>query len=630
MRPISLSDRLRYAFDNTIARGPVALVAWLGLIAAVLVLAATGIVLLLSPAAPDQMSSPAVLWNVMFQALTPNPVDPSAGPLIYLLAMLFITFASIFIVSMLIGILTSGLEGKVQELRKGRSLVVETGHTVILGWSEQIYTILSELSAANANRARSCIAILADRDKVEMEDDIRAKVGSTGRTRVVCRAGSPLDLADLEIVNPHAARSVIILSPDAPDPDSHVIKAILAITNNPRRRSEPYHIVAEIRDPKNMEAARLVGCDEATLVLAGDTISRITVQTCRQAGLSVVYTELLNFGGDEIYFQEEPALTGRMFGEAILAYEDSCVIGLRTKNGVRLNPPMDTVIAAGDNVIAISEDDDTVRLSGKSEWHIETGAIRKAGSRRAKPERTLILGWNQRGLSILRELDAYVVRGSTAVIVADTGTLRETVASATKTLKNLRLTVREADTTDRRVLDSLNVEAFQHVITLAYSESLDVQASDAKTLITLLHLRDIAGRKGHAFSIVSEMLDVRNRELADVTRADDFIVSETLISLLLSQLAEKKALMPVFADLFDPGGSELYLKPAEDYVAPGIAVNFYTVTEAARRRGEVAIGYRLAAEADDSSKAHGVHVNPDKSRLLPFAIGDKVIVLAES
>ena len=104
---------------------------------------------------------------------------------------------------------------------------------------------------------------------------------------------------------------------------------MLAITNNPNRRAEPYHIVAEIREPKNMDVARMVGKDEVELVLVGDLISRIIAQTCRQSGLSVVYTELLDFGGDEIYFHEEPALVGKTFGEALLAYEDSAVIGLR-------------------------------------------------------------------------------------------------------------------------------------------------------------------------------------------------------------------------------------------------------------------------------------------------------------
>ena len=62
------------------------------------------------------------------------------------------------------------------------------------------------------------------------------------------------------------------------------------------------------------------------------------------------------------------------------------------------------------------------------------------------------------------------------------------------------------------------------------------------------------------------MLDLRNRALAEVTRADDFIVSDRLTSLLITQISENKRLRPVFDDLFDPHGAEIYLRPSGEYV----------------------------------------------------------------
>jgi ribosomal protein S5 len=122
---------------------------------------------------------------------------------------------------------------------------------------------------------------------------------------------------------------------------------------------------------------------------------------------------------------------------------------------------------------------------------------------------------------------------------------------------------------------------------------------------------------------------VRNRELAEVTQADDFIVSNKLTSLMLSQISENKELTAVFDDLFDPEGSEIYLKPVTHYVATGREINFYTVAEAARRRGEVALGYRRMKDAKNAEKAYGVAVNPKKHERLTFAPEDEVIVLAE-
>ena len=173
------------------------------------------------------------------------------------------------------------------------------------------------------------------------------------------------------------------------------------------------------------------------------------------------------------------------------------------------------------------------------------------------------------------------------------------------------------------------MRGYDHIIVLSYSDLMEKQQADAKTLITLLHLRDIADRGGHGLSVVSEMLDLRNRALAEVTRADDFIVSDKLVSLILSQVSENKQLNAVFADIFDPEGSEIYLKPAGNYVKLGQPVNFYTVTAAARQRGEVALGYRIRAHSADASLAYGVAVNPDKDKAITFSEADRMIVIAE-
>ncbi len=635
MKRISLSDRLRYAFDNTMSKGATALIGWLFVLSVLLVVIVSLLVVVAGVAPEGDDGQPLgfvqVAWMSLMRTLDAGTMGADVGSWPFLLAMFAVTVGGIFVVSTLIGVLTSGIEGKLEELRKGRSLVVEEGHTAILGWSSQVFTIIPELAAANANRRRGCVAILADKDKVEMEDEIAAKVGDTGRTRIVCRRGNPIEMADLEIVNPHAARSIVILSQETSDPDAQVIKTLLAITNNPGRRPEPYHIIAEIHDQRNAEVARIAGGQEVHLVVADDLLSRITGQTCRQSGLSVVYTDLMDFSGDEIYFREEPALVGKTFHDALLAYEDSAVIGLCSGDGhnVRLNPPMDTRIEAGDQVIAISEDDDTIRLSGLSDDHIEPDAMREASPRPRVPERTLILGWNRRLASVLRHLDDYVAPGSEALVVAADEEVGATIEREFSDLKRQTVRFRQGDTTDRRTLQSLGLEAYDHIIVLSYSGRLGAQEADACTLITLLHLRSLAEQAGRQFSVVSEMLDVRNRELAEVARADDFIVSDRLVSLMMAQLSENPRLQPVFEDLFSPEGSELYLKPIEDYVQPGRPVSFYTVVESAARQQQVAVGYRLRAEAADAGKAYGVHLNPDKSARVTFAPGDRIIVLAE-
>ena len=631
MQP-SFRQKLQYRFDNLMSRGTPAMIGMLFALSLVIVFVA-GAVISVTGFSQDGQRIPfgEAAWESLMRTLDSGTMGGDVGTG-FRIVMLFVTLGGIFIVSALIGVLSNGLEAQMDRLRKGRSQVLENNHTLILGWSAQIFTILSELMIANENQSNARIVVLANKDKVEMEDEIKERVEVKGKTRVICRNGSPIDPNEIEIASPHSAKSIIVLPPENNDPDTDVIKTVLAITNNPKRRAEKYHIVTQIREAKNLNVLKMVGRnDHVQAILTGDLVARVVAQTSRQSGLSVVYTELMNFGGDEIYFKHEPELAGKTFGEALLLYEDSCVMGLRKANGrILLNPPMDSVIEKDDQIFALSADDDTIRIVATSGLvQINEAVIRSSREPfHPKPEKCLILGWNRSGTTIVHELDNYVPSGSQVTVVADVYGIEKQINAHGGKLKNQKLNVKEEETTDRNLLDSLEIEDYDHVIVLAYS-TLDQQEADAKTLVTLLHLRDIAEKDETPFSIVSEMLDLRNRELAEATQVDDFIVSEHLISLMMSQLSENSELFDVFTDIFDPEGAEIYLKPASDYVSLGEPVNFYTVVEAARRRGETTLGYRLVSEAKDAGKAYGAHTNPKKSEQVVFTSADKVIVIAE-
>ena len=117
--------------------------------------------------------------------------------------------------------------------------------------------------------------------------------------------------------------------------------------------------------------------------------------------------------------------------------------------------------------------------------------------------------------------------------------------------------------------------------------------------------------------------------LAQTYRNWELIVSDKVISLMVAQLSENPWLSGVFEDLFDADGSEVYMRPAEHYVAAGTEATFATIVEAARRRNESALGYRTRDGEDEADRNFGVVINPRKSHTFTVAPGDRVIVLAE-
>ncbi|HKO38511.1 MAG TPA: hypothetical protein VJU14_09090 [Solirubrobacterales bacterium] len=628
----SLMQRLRYAFDNTMARGTPALVGWLAMATVALIAFFTAVVLVADLAPDTDDDSPGVVgqsFKSLLHALDPGTIAGDDGNWPFLVVMLLVTLGGLFVVSALIGVIATGLDSRIEELRKGRSAVLEENHTLILGWSDTIFTVLAELDIANESQKKPSAVVLAEHDKVEMDDLIREKV-KPKRTRVVTRSGSPIDLGHLGLVRPEKARSIVVLSPEEDEePDAQVIKIVLALTKGKDHRDRDYHIVAEIQNPANLRAAGLVSGDEAVLIDKQEMIAKLVVHAARQSGASVAFIDLLDFEGDEIYFREDPGLAGHNFGEVLFAYEDCSAIGVIDTSGkVLLNPPSERKIEKGERLIAIAADDARLAAAPPRQGEIESDAIASVAPSSQEPESILVLGWNIGAVAVIREFDEFLLPGSRLLLVADETEARECIEEQRAEVSNTEVEFREGSATDRETLESIELERFDHVIVLATAR-LDPQRADARTLVTLLQLRDIAERRGAEFSIVSEMLDERNRQLAEVTRVDDVIVSDKIISLMLTQISENRELAEVFKELFSARGSEIYLRPASDYVLAGREASYATVVEAARRRGECAIGYRQGADADDPDAGFGVWINPAKSETMACAEGDRVIVLAE-
>ena len=203
MKSATWSDRLRYQFDNYMSRGTGALISGLAVFSLVIIVIAGFIVSLggnmFAPERSPGLSFLEAAWESMMRTLDAGTMGGDSG-WGFRIVMFLVTLGGVFVISTLIGVLTSGVESKMDELRKGKS----------------------------------CLVILGEKDKVEMEDEIRVNVGDTVWTRIVCRSGSSIDTNDLRMVSLATSRSIIVLSTDRENPDADVIKTILAITDDPK------------------------------------------------------------------------------------------------------------------------------------------------------------------------------------------------------------------------------------------------------------------------------------------------------------------------------------------------------------------------------------------------------------
>ncbi len=442
----SRTGRIRYAFDNSMSRGTPALVAWLGAASLVLILAFATVITVFNlregkAAADGHKGFLNELFQTMLHALDAGTVAGDAGSWPLLITMMAVTVAGLFMISALIGIVAAGIDARIADLQRGRSQVVESGHTVMLGWSDAIFPILSELAMANESSRRAVVVILADRDKVEMEHEIREKVPDLRTTRVVCRTGSPIDIADVALSSPDEARSIIVLSPGGADPDSDVIKTLLALTHTAH---DGPPVVVEIANPDNVGTARMIGRGRAIIIDKRSTVAKLIVRTSRESGAAAVYTELFDFEGDEIYFHQDHGLAEQKYGAVLRHHENASIIGLLDCDGVALlNPPHDTPVGES-SLIVVAGDDSMLATLRHSCAEVDESAITASVNAAEGPSRVLLIGWNESTKTVVAELDNYAEPGSVLTVLTELGEPQLPV------LRNLVATIQRGSTTARK------------------------------------------------------------------------------------------------------------------------------------------------------------------------------------
>ncbi|QXC62909.1 hypothetical protein KSP35_09055 [Aquihabitans sp. G128] len=614
----STSAKLRYKFDLALSRGPLVVIGYLGLVMLAIIVVAAVILMVTGIGGVNgggSVSNPfEAFWQALLRVLDSGTfAADSSWPARFL--GLFITLAGIFLAGSLIGLIANAVDQQIEQLRKGRSTVLEDGHTLVLGWSPRLPTILTEIVEANANQKRAAFVVLANVPKDEMEDELRLKVPDHGTTRVVCRTGDPSRPGDLEMVNVGGARSIIVLAGD--EGDAGVVKAVLAVRSlDPRFTSA--HVVAELENAGHARTLRTLTEGRIVTIQADEVIAQVTAQACHQAGLASVFRELLDFDGDEIYFTPVDELVGVAYRDILLAFEGCSVLGWITDDGVvELNPPAAATFGAGYELISVAEDDDKVLFTGvvpMPEVTVDCTVPFEEPS-----QRVLMIGWSDLGPGVLSELDEFLTEGSSVDLMVDPELFDVAALDpAVPGCEHCAIAVHPLGGGPEELI-AMAGGGYDQAIVLGYRDPVSVGEADARTMLTLLTL-DKAFPKGPGGPrVVAEMLDRANVAVAQTTGVEDFIVSDELSSLMIAQLSERLELHMVFDELFDADGCFVALHPAPLY-APAEPVAFAAIVAAASQRGETAFGWRVAATGE-------VVVNPPKSTSIALGPVDQVLVL---
>jgi len=640
----SLKQHIRYRFDHFMARGGRSIFVSLLAVFLIVLCVLVALRLLIELFVPEASDS-GFGWStfVTFLQLTDpgSMAEDSVSSGWYRAIAIAAGVAGIGLLAALIAFITTAVDRRLHDLRKGHSQVVESNHTLVLGWEEQrVAEIVRELIVANESVNQRAVVILADQDKEYMDDFLAMTIPDTGTTRLVTRSGSPSSLLNLQIVSVDTAASAIVLAgcPESAlaavkaESDARVIKTVLALQSRagPDRR---LHMVVEVFDPGIRSLICGISGDNVVALDVRDILSRILVQTSRSLGLSVVCDELLSFDGNELYFFEG-AFDGLTFGEAMFRYPQAIPIGVQGDDGeMVLNPGAGRVLKGSDRLLVIAEDDSTITFSDTPVAQ-PAKSIPAGGKLERAKERYLIIGHTPKSPLVLTELGKYVLAGSEVDIIprGHHAVDRRELEEIKGRVNGLLVSTLDLDPLSPETWTTTVPGSYNSIIILSEGDELrSPDQIDSETILILLLIRQALEADGaEETTVITELVESENQNLAASTGVHDFVISSRLISMLLAQISEEPGMYGVYQRLFEEEGSEIYLKPASLYVPRLPAeVSFADLMGMALERGEVCIGIKVAADEHLPERNCGIRLAPLKTNRLSLAPDDRLVVLAE-
>jgi hypothetical protein len=540
---------------------------------------------------------------------------------------------------LLIAILTQWLNQLIEKLESGVTPVALSDHIIILGWSQRTPTIVRELLQTRERVERFLarhgarqlqIVVLADKVDAALVSELRERLGALWNDRqVLVRSGTALRLDHLERVAFLKAAALILPGADHAEHnpeavDAQTVKTLMSISQHANKTGDlPPLAVAEAYDARKAAVGRQAYLGDSEILAADEIISRLIVQSVRQHGLCGVYAELLTLdAGNTLYVRKLDACTGAKLADLRSTFPRAILLGsVRSFDGsFTLDSSSETVLEDQDLLlfIARSFDDCAPQESLRASSALEVAAAPRPVTERRR--RLLILGWSRKVPALLKEFASYGPDAFEIDIVSATPLEqreelleRNSFTAPSDFLRQIKSSYNAPD-----LLERLQPQRYDNIVLLASERLTGEEQTDANTIFVYLMLCGILPKEGPTPQLFVELLEEENLFLIERRRAD-VLVSPTVVSYLLSQVALRRELAAVFTELSRPWGAQLVLQPASDYLATTGPVRFEDLERAAERCGEIALGFQLAQGR--------LALNPDRDADWMLEPGDQVVLL---
>jgi len=645
----SLGDKIQYKFDSIMSRGGSSIL--MGLIILIVLSLVIMLIFRILIGAVIHDSSlqglPNMFWRSLVQIVDAGGIGEDSNSHIFnKFAGLVSVLLGLVIFSVLVAFIINQFNIKAEDLRKGRSKVIEQGHMIILGFGIQVVEIIQQLIIANETGEKKAIVILADTDKAAMDDLLTEEIKDRKNTRIITRSGDVCNTKMIQRLSLAEARAVIILNdanvaalPKMRDQgDAKVLEACIAVVTAAGANNLP-PVVAQLHSDKTSRLAENIAPEKITVIDTNDILARILVSTSLNPGLAFVYSRLVGFEGYEMYFHRPKAgWRNHPFGKLQFHFIISVLLGFRTPEAeIILNPRLDFIPPDDYEGIFLAAGVSHIKYYKKQAITPQEQKFFMKKSRIIL-ENQLIVGWNSKIMIIVDEYAKSMRDGSSIDIVvkepSDTTALQIKILQ--ETYRNIKIKLLDSDISDPDFIEELNPHKYDNVVILA-EESESVDEVDLKTISRLLAFRDfirnkeIESGKPITTKLVTEVIDSDKADIFFQAGARDFLIPHKFVSEIIAQISQQPDLKKVYDSIFEESGNAIYVKPVDLFFRQiPVTASFADCMGAAQLRGEVCLGVKIGEEATNIEKNYGMYLPPYKNMIFNLAESDSLITLAEN
>ncbi|OEJ17166.1 hypothetical protein A9495_08260 [Brachyspira hampsonii] len=519
-------------------------------------------------------------WDSLMQFIDTGNISAAEADIGFngvVIIFLGVTFFGVCGWGLLIAMINNSLQERIKNLSNGNAFIMERNHSIILGYGEEVLTIISEFISGRAKK----IVLLSETNP----DEIKKRISffpNYKRTNIVVREGNPSIFENLQMLNIERAHSVTIVNDD----DVKSLKILLSLKKILKSASHIKKIDICILVNKKESIEIISSINDSDLfdihiIYKYEILYKLIGQSITYTGLSSIYQELFDVSGIDIrieynnqnetfeslsssYLNKREILIG-------LVYEDISEINKVKKiKKSLLIPNNDYIIKGKDKLVILYQKEENIQNIGTS-IHMTDKII--------YDHNVLLILDRKKENEIIKEISQYTEKE--------------------KIVKLYYEDIENAEIKKDFIASKIAENKISKIVLI--SETLE---TDIKAINILLIIRRIV-KDHYDIPILSLMSSIENRNLIDSNDIRDFIVSGKLIGMLMATASNNSDLLYVFNDLLTKNGNDIIMVPYEKYFCNNDSMEFKKVYTELLTKNIVAIGVKhksniiLNPKADD-------------------------------